>query len=286
MKNTSIRIDPLTGALGAVVHGVNLAEPMDDATFEQVNQAFLEHCVIFFRQQHLDPDQHKRFAARFGALNIHPYIAGLPDHPEVMEFVKEPAETGYNLGGKWHSDTTFLDTPALGSVLYAHEVPPSGGDTIFANTYRAYESLSPAMQDMLGKLRAVHSSAGSYGKGGNFDRNRAKGQGSMSIDLDEASTREASHPVIRVHPQTGRKLLFVNPNFTQRFEEMTVEESKPLLEFLYAHQHRPEFTCRFRWEQHSVAFWDNRCTQHLAVNDYDGFRRRMHRVTIEGDRPV
>ncbi len=286
MKNTSIEIAPVAGALGADVHGVDLAEPMDDETFEQVHRAFLEHCVLFFRQQHLTPEQHKRFASRFGTLNVHPYIAGLPEHPEVMEFVKEPHETGYNVGGKWHSDTTFLERPALGSVLYAHEVPPYGGDTIFASMYLAYETLSSGMQRMLGGLAAVHSGEGSYGKGGNFDRNRGKGQGAMSIDLESPELHEASHPVVRVHPETGRKLLFVNPNFTQRFEDMTVEESRPLLEFLYAHQHRPELTCRFRWQKHSVAFWDNRCTQHLAVNDYDGFRRRMHRVTIEGDRPV
>ena len=139
---------------------------------------------------------------------------------------------------------------------------------------------------MLGELRAVHSSERSYGKGGNFDLNRDKGQSAMSIDIANVKIREASHPVVRVHPQTGRKLLFVNPNSTQRFDDMNVEESRPILDFLYAHQRRPEFTCCFRWEEHSVAFWDNRGTQHLAVNDYDGLRRRMHRVTVDGDRPV
>ena len=285
MKNTSIEIAPIAGALGAEVHGIDLAEALDDAGFEQVQRAFLEHGVLFFRQQHLTPEQHKRFASRFGTLNIHPYVASLPGHPEVLEFVKEPHETGYNVGGNWHSDTTFLDTPALGSVLYAHEVPPHGGDTIFASSYLAYETLSPGMRRMLGGLRAVHSGEGSYGKGGKFDRNRGKGQTAMSIDIARTEMSEASHPVVRVHPQTERKLLFVNPHFTRRFEDMTADESRPLLEFLYAHQQRPEFTCRFRWRKHSVAFWDNRCTQHLAVNDYHGFRRRMHRVTIDGDRP-
>jgi len=285
MKNTSIEIAPIAGALGAEVHGVDLAEALDDAGFEQVQRAFLEHGVLFFRQQHLTPGQHKCFASRFGTLNIHPYVASLPGHPEVLELVKESDETGYNIGGNWHSDTTFLETPALGSVLYAHEVPPYGGDTVFASMYLAYESLSSGMQRMLGGLRAIHSSEGSYGKGGNFDRNRGKGQKAMSISIGGAEMSEASHPVVRVHPQTGRKLLFVNPHFTQRLEDMTVDESRPLLEFLYAHQQRPEFSCRFRWQKHSVAFWDNRCTQHLAVNDYHGFRRRMHRVTIDGDRP-
>jgi len=285
MKNTDIRVAPIAGALGAEVHGVNLAEPMDDATFEQMQQAFLEHCVLFFRDQDINPEQHKRFASRFGTLNIHPFIAGLPEHPEVMEFVKEPNESGYNVGGTWHSDTTFLAEPALGSLLYAHEVPPYGGDTIFANMYLAYETLSPAMQRMLEGLRAIHSAANSYGKGGNFDRNQGKGQAAMSIDIDSEQISEVSHPVVRTHPQTGRKALYVNPNFTRRFDGMTEAESQPLLDFLYAHQQKPEFTCRFSWQRHSLAFWDNRCTQHLAVNDYDGFRRRMHRVTIDGDRP-
>jgi taurine dioxygenase len=285
MKNTNFQVAPLAGGLGAEIQGIDLARPMDDATFEQVQRAFLEYCVLFFREQDITPDQHKSFASRFGALNIHPFIAGLADHPEVMEFVKEPNESGYNVGGTWHSDTTFLEKPALGSLLYAHEVPPYGGDTIFANMYLAYETLSSAMQRMLEGLRAIHSAENSYGKGGSFDRNQGKGQAAMSIEIDSKQIDEVSHPVVRTHPQTGRKALYVNPNFTRRFEDMTNEESRPLLDFLYAHQQKPEFTCRFSWQRHSLAFWDNRCTQHLAVNDYDGFRRRMQRVTVDGDRP-
>jgi taurine dioxygenase len=285
MRNTSIAIAPVAGALGAEISGIDLAAGMDDSVFEQVHQAFLEHQVLFFRDQVLTPDEHKAFARRFGSLNVHPFIAGIEGHPEVMEFIKEPHETGYNVGGRWHTDTTFLPEPALGSVLYAHEVPPYGGDTLFANMYLAFDTLSAGMQRMLEGLRAIHSGAASYGKGGSFDRNRRQGQGRMSIAIGE-ELDEVSHPVVRAHPETGRKLLFVNRNFTRRFDGMTEAESAPLLQFLYAHAQRPEFTCRFRWQAHSVAFWDNRCTQHLAINDYDGFRRRMHRVTINGDRPV
>ena len=285
MRNTALEIAPIAGALGAEVNGIDLAQPLSNSTFEQLNRAFLEHQVLFFRDQHLTPEQHKGFAQHFGELNIHPYIAGLPDHPQVMEFIKEPHESGYNVGGKWHTDTTFLERPALGSVLYAHEVPPFGGDTIFANMYLAYESLSVGMRQLLSRLRAMHSGEGSYGKGGNFDRNRGQGQAAMKIELIE-EIAEVAHPVVRTHPETGRKLLFVNENFTRRFEDMTVAESHPLLRFLFRHQRRPEFTCRFRWAANSIAFWDNRCTQHLAVNDYDGYRRRMHRVTIEGERPA
>lgn len=284
MRNSEIEITPVAGALGAEIRGVDLARDLDEDGFEQIRQALMEHLVLFFRDQDLTPVQHKGFTARFGTLDIHPYIAGIEGHPEVMEFVKEPHETGYNVGGRWHSDTTFLETPAMGSVLYAHEVPPYGGDTVFANMYLAFESLSDGLRGALEGLRAVHSPAGSYGKGGNFDRNRGQGQERMNIAIRE-EFEEVVHPVVRTHPVTGRKLLFVNPNFTRRFEDMTEEESRPLLSFLYEHAGRPEFSCRFRWQRHSVAFWDNRCTQHLAINDYDGYRRRMHRVTVVGDRP-
>lgn len=284
MRNTRLEVERQSGALGAVVHGVDLSSPMDDATFEELHGAFLDHQVLFFRDQSLTPAQHKAFTARFGELHVHPYIAGLTEHPEVMEFVKEPQETGYVVGSVWHSDTTFLETPALGSALYAHEVPPFGGDTIFANTQAAWDALSAGMQRLLNGLRAVHSSAASYGSGGRFERNREQGQGRMQI---ETSVEDgAVHPVVRTHPETGRRGLYVNVGFTQRFDGWSEAESRPLLDFLCAHIARPEFTCRFRWAEHSMALWDNRCTQHLAVNDYDGFRRRMHRVTVVGDRPA
>jgi taurine dioxygenase len=283
MRNTTLDIEPLSGALGAEIGGINLAQHMSDGVFDELHEAFMEHQVLFFRDQDMTPTQHKAFTRRFGELHVHPYIAGLPEHPQVMEFVKEPQESGYVVGSLWHSDTTFLSEPALGSVLYAHEVPPHGGDTQFANMYAAYDALSEGLKRMLGQMQAVHSSAASYGKGGRFDANRDKGQGNMTIDVTE--DQGIVHPVVRTHPVTQRKLLFVNSSFTQRFSGWSVDESQPLLQFLYKHTGQPEFACRFRWEEHSVAMWDNRCTQHLAVNDYDGYRRRMHRVTVVGDQP-
>jgi taurine dioxygenase len=181
---------------------------------------------------------------------------------------------------------TYLDEPALGSILYALEVPAYGGDTMFANQYLAYEALSPGMQRMLDGLTAIHSAKHVYGVGSDNDYARLKGLSAMKIVRGEAAHRETEHPVVRTHPETGRKCLYVNRNFTVRFKDMTVEESRPLLNFLFEHAVRPEFTCRFRWEAGSIAFWDNRCVQHYALNDYHGQRRVMHRVTVNGDRPV
>ena len=284
LPNDLLEIRPLAGAIGAEVHGVQLNQSLSEQTIGQLRAALNDNLVIFFRDQTLTPAEHARFGASFGTLHIHPLIKGLDDQPEVMEFVKEPRETGYVVGGEWHSDLTFTAEPSMASILYAHEVPPYGGDTLFANMYLAYESLSDGMRRLLDGLRAVHSAAASYGAGGRFQKNKEKGQGKMRIKQD-LSGDEVVHPVVRTHPETGRKLLYINRGFAQRFENMTREESKPLLDFLCAHLARPEFTCRFRWKEGSVAFWDNRCTQHLAVNDYDGYRRRMHRVTINGNRP-
>ena len=281
MKSNSIEVRPVAGALGAEVHGVDLGEPLSDEQVDSLRQAFLDHQVIFFRDQELDPDSHKELGRRFGDLNIHGYYESLPGHPEILPVLKEPEAIG-NIGGVWHSDVTYLPAPALGSILYALEVPPTGGDTMFASQYRAYESLSDGMKEMLEGLRAIHSS--------DIFTDKARRDASNAIrttklnEVDE--TVESSHPVVRTHPETGRKCLFVNGAFTRRIDGWTVEESRPLLDFLYRQAARPEFTCRFRWQQGSIAFWDNRCTQHYAVNDYQGYRRAMHRVTLEGDRPV
>lgn len=277
-----IEVKPIAGALGAEIHGVDLARDLDNETFSEVHRALLDHCVIFFRDQEMTPDQHKAFARRFGPLDVHEFVEGLPGHPEIIEIVKEADERGSNFGGVWHSDVTYQPKPALGSILYAHEVPPHGGDTLFANQYLAWETLSDGLKAMLGGMRAMHSAAASYGRSGRAAQHRYK---AMRVAATEAAEVETAHPVARTHPETGRKCLFVNGVFTTRFEGWTREESRPLLDYLYAHATRPELTCRFRWEEGSVAFWDNRCTQHFALNDYHGFRRRMHRITVSGDRP-
>ncbi len=285
MSYSRIEVKPVAGTLGAEISGVDLADDLDNETFSEIHQALLEHLVIFFRNQKMTPEQHKAFARRFGELDVHEYVQGIDGHPEIIEVVKEADERDLNFGGTWHSDVTYQEKPALGSVLYALETPPHGGDTMFANQYLAYETLSEGMREMLSGMTAMHSAARSYGPNSRAAKRQAIGKNSMRITVSEDALAEREHPVIRTHPDTRRKCLFVNGVFTTRFKDMTVEESQPLLDFLYKHAVRPEFTCRFRWEPGSVAFWDNRCTQHYALNDYHGFRRRMHRVTISGDRP-
>ena len=277
-----ITVDPISGALGAEIHGVDLSQPLDDATFAEIRRAFLEHCVIFFRDQRLGPEDLKTFGRRFGTLNVHPFVKGLDGHNEVMPIIKEKTDKA-NFGGGWHSDMSFLEEPALGSVLYALETPAFGGDTLWANQYLAYETLSDKMKEVLAGLHAVHSASSQYAPGGESDRNNKKRKG-MEVAVTDAASEIVTHPVVRTHPETGRKALYVNPAFTVKFAGMRARESQPLLQYLYDWCTREEITCRFRWTPGALALWDNRCTQHYALNDYHGQRREMHRVTINGDR--
>jgi taurine dioxygenase len=263
MTYRTISVNRISGALGAEISGVDLSQKLDDAAIGEIRHALTDNQVIFFRDQHLTPEQHLAFGRRFGELQVH--------------------ETR-NFGGGWHTDVSYLDRPALGSVLYAREVPAVGGDTMFASQYLAYDTLSDGMKSMLGEMTAVHSARRPYGL--NASRRFAAGERSMKYLYSENAHGEVEHPVIRTHVETGRKSLYVNGTFTIRFKDMTEEESAPLLNYLCQHAVRPEFTCRFRWQKGSIAFWDNRCVQHNAVNDYHGQRRVMHRVTIEGERPV
>ena len=283
MIHTSIEIQPISGALGAEIQGVDLSEALDDELFEEIKKAFNDHLVLFFRDQHLTPDQQKAFGLRFGTLNIHPFVSPLEGHPEIIPIVKEKDEK-VNFGGGWHSDVSFMEEPALGTLLYGLDVPEFGGDTLFANQYLAYERLSDAMKEMLGSLTAIHSASSQYAAGGESDRNKEK-RTTMKVAVTDEAEKITEHPVIRTHPETGRKSIYVNRAFTEKFKGMTKRESRPLLNFLYDQCTREEFTCRFRWSNNSVALWDNRCTQHYALNDYQGQRREMHRVTINGDRP-
>jgi len=286
MRYARIQVQPIAGALGAEITGVDLSRSLDNETFTEVHQAFQDHLVIFFRDQVLTPVQQMAFAKRFGALDIHPFAEGMAGHPEVLPVIKEADDTAGNFGGTWHSDVTFYDKPALGSVLYALETPTHGGDTLFANMYLAYETLSDGMKRMLDGLTAVHNASKAYGlTDSRTVKRHGAGSRSMQVRAGVDAEVETEHPVVRTHPETGRRGLFVNHVFTQRFKGWTKEESAPLLDYLYSHAVRPEFTCRFRWRKNSIAFWDNRCVQHHAVNDYHGQRREMHRVTICGDRP-
>ena len=278
-----LEVRPLTGALGAELFGVDLSEDLPDEAIAEIRAALLRHLVVFFRGQRLAPERHRAFGRRFGELHIHEYVKGMDDFPEVMRVVKTEADR-FNFGGTWHSDVSYHATPPLGSILYALEVPATGGDTLFANQYLAYETLSDGTRDLLEGRRAVHSAEAIYGAAGAFDGRYKSGAG-MAVRETPAAFDESEHPVFRTHPETGRKALYVNGNFTTRLSGMTAEESAPILQRLHAHATIPDFCCRFRWEAGSVAFWDNRCVQHYAVNDYAGKRRVMHRVTVMGDRP-
>ena len=255
---------------------MDLARPLTPDVVAEIRQALLAHLVIFFPRQQLGPAELLAFAERFGQPTEYPQMKGLPGYPHVIAVTKLEHER-VNFGGVWHSDTTYLERPPLGSVLYAVEVPPYGGDTLFANQYLAYESLSQGLKKTLDGLVGVNTSAKAEISRTRADRLREAGA--------ELKVLVGTHPVVRTHPETGRQALYVNAAHTSHFQGWTMEESQPLLDYLFAHQVRPEFTCRFRWQPGSLAFWDNRCVQHNPINDYHGFRRVMHRVTLAGDLP-
>ena len=267
-----IAVEPLSTALGAVIQGVDCASELPQSVIDEVRAVWLKHLVVFFPDQVMTPEQQLAFARRFGKPAEYPMVQGLDETPEVVAVVKLPHEQ-YNFGGIWHADTTYLQVPPIGALLLAREIPPVGGDTLFANMYMAYETLSEGMKQMLAELKVVQSSAKAGAARSRADRLEA-------ASAPEPDVLEAAHPVVRIHPETGRKTLFVNYGHSVRFQGMTEEESEPVLSYLFRHQTRPEFTCRFQWAVGSMAMWDNRCTQHNPINDYHGFRREMHRVSI------
>ena len=283
MAYKPIEVTPVSGAIGAEITGVDLSQAtFDPDVIREIRQAFLENLVVFFRDQDLNDDRLVHFGRQFGELAALPPHRQVPgSHPEILVVEKQPEDTMV-FGWEWHSDTSHLDTPSLGSILWGKIIPPSGGDTLFANQYHAFDALSDGMKRMLEGLVAVHAN-------GRILRTLGEGETPPpGTEADSAGWSEmwAEHPVVRTHPETGRKALYVNEMHTERFKDMSVEESQPLLQFLYAHASRPEFTCRFQWRAGSVAFWDNRCAMHLALNDYFGHHRLMNRVQVKGDRPV
>jgi taurine dioxygenase len=273
-----IEVRKIAGALGAEIGNVDLSRPLSAASVAGIRAAWLEHLVIFFRDQVLTPAQFLGFARALGEPMEYPLLKGLPEFPEITE-VKKLEHERANFGGIWHSDTTYLERPPMGSMLYAREVPPFGGDTLFANQYLAFETLSEGMRRMLEGMTALSSSAKADATKTREDRMKTQARDDLPDEY------LAEHPVVRTHPETGRKALYVNVAHTVRFKDMREEESAALLGFLFQHQVRPELTCRFAWRVGSLAFWDNRCTQHNPVNDYHGYRRLMHRITLAGDVP-
>ena len=264
----------MAGAIGAEIGGIKLRPDLPDAVIAGLRRLWLEHLVLFFRNQELTPQELAAVARRFGEVVHYPFLKGLDEAPEVIRVAKLEHET-VNFGGLWHTDTAYLAEPPMATMLIAREVPPHGGDTLFASLYGAYDALSDGMKQMLAPLRGVNSSSKAEKARTREDRGTN----------EPPRVLEAEHPVVRTHPETGGKALYVNGGHTLRFVGMTETESAPLLEYLFAHQVRPEFTCRFHWEPGSIAFWDNRCALHNPINDYHGFRRIMHRVTLAGDRP-
>jgi len=280
MRNSRIEVRPIAGGCGAEIGAVDIADDLDDGVIAEIRQALNEHGVVFFSDQEFDAARHKAFARRFGEIFVHPNYRGMQADDEIVMIRREPGDK-HIVGEDWHADTTMMEAPPMGAILYALEVPPYGGDTMFANQYLAYETLSDGMKRMLRGLRAVHTDRLVAGPVANRNAHRAT---KVRQGEDWRETVNL-HPVVRTHPETGRKLLNVNAAYTVGFEGMTEEESKPLLDYLLAHGNRPEFTCRFRWQNGSVAFWDNRAVKHLAINDAGPHLRVMRRVQLAGDKP-
>jgi taurine dioxygenase len=278
MPSSTPTVTPYASALGALVSGVDLARPLSDAQFAVIRQAFLDHGVIFFRDQQITPEQHLAFARRWAPIDVNRFFRAVDGYPEIAEVRKEADQTT-NIGGDWHTDHSYDEAPAMGSILLAREVPPRGGDTLFANMALAYEALSPGLRKTLDGLKAVHSTAHVFGAQGGYAQ---AADLAGRIGNTQAATQDVVHPVVIRHPETGRRTLYVNAAFTTRFDGWTAAESAPLLKMLYEHAGKPEFSCRFAWQAGSIAFWDNRATWHYALNDYHGHRRVMHRITVRG----
>ena len=274
-----MKVRRIAGALGAEISGVDLRQALTAERAQEIRNIFLDHEVIFLRNQPLSAQQFMDFAHAMGEPVEYPFVKGLEGFPHIIE-VKKLEHERVNFGGVWHSDTTYLPIPPMGSMLLAREIPPFGGDTLFASQYAAYEALSDTMQRMLEGLQGVNSSAKADVSKTREDR--------LKTDGKEAAPQSftSTHPVVRTHPETGRKALFVNVAHTAGIEGLTENESASLLNFLFQHQVKPEFTCRWAWAPHDLTFWDNRCAQHNPINDYHGHRRVLNRITLRGDKPV
>ncbi|MDH3376984.1 MAG: TauD/TfdA family dioxygenase [Gammaproteobacteria bacterium] len=277
---TTIEVTPLSRSIGAELSGVDIAAGICAKQFAEIQRAFIDHSVIFFRDQDLSPEQHIEFARCWGEINVNRFFQPVESHPLIAEVRKEPDQRS-NIGSVWHTDHSYDQIPAMGSILYARAVPEVGGDTMYSSMYAAYESLSDGMKKMLHGLRAEHSSRHVFGEQAYVGRDLADINGRLGNTA--AATQDAHHPVVIRHPFSGRPALYVNEDFTVKFEGWSKEESQPLLDYLYQHARQNEFTCRFKWRVGSMAIWDNRATHHYALNDYHGDLRLMHRITIEGE---
>ena len=272
----SIQIMPLSGSVGAEIKGVDVSN-IDDLQFKAINQSLVDFGVIYFREQSLSPNQQLQFASRWNEPHLHPYLNGLPEHPEIIEIIKEPSDPN-NFGDHWHTDQIFTPAPAMATMLYAKEVPEIGGDTLFACMEHAYDALSTGMKKMVGQLSTFNQ----------YDKQAPRsGKMRAKIPAFDKPTTPAIHPLVRQHPETRRPSLYLTDmETTLHFEDMTPEESRPLIKYLLRHATQPEFTCRVDWRVGTLGIWDNRKVLHMALNDYPGKRRVMHRITMKGNPPI
>lgn len=286
MSSSIVEVSPVPGALGAEVIGVNLRDDRRPEIIEAIHRSFLDHHVVFLRDQVLDPEELTEVGRLFGELEDYPFVDPLPGHPKIIPVIKE-ADEKTNFGGGWHTDLVYRPEPSAATMLYAVEVPVRGGDTLFADGIAAYEALSTRMKELIADLSVVYNVT-HVARSLRYRSNGAEGYSRSMPSKRDAAIAGVSpaHPLVRTHPETGVKGLYLSREHTENFEGMTVEESEPLLDWLQAHMTKPIFTTRFHWERGSIAFWDNRCVSHYALNDYHGERRHMHRLTIAGDKPV
>ena len=282
-RPATLTVEPVAGALGATVTGINLAEVRAAAQLDDLRRALADHLVVFLPEQDLNLDDLERVTDLLGGRDVTPFVDPLEDRPYVIRVIKEPTDV-LNFANAWHSDLSYLPAPPAYTLLHAWDVPDHGGDTVWSNQYLAYETLSSGLKSTLDGLDAVHSAGMAYGTGGLLDQ--VKDFTSMAIAPSEDAYAEHVHPVVTVHPVTGRRALYVNPVYTTRFAGWTKDESAPLLAHLHRHSINENFTCRLRWSVRTLAIWDNRCTMHNALNDYSGVRREMYRTSVKGTAPA
>lgn len=276
MTHSKFTIQHLSPLIGSYIRGLDLSQAIEEETLKELRAIWLQRKVLFFPDQQLTPQQQLDFTAQFGDLDKYPFLDGMKDYPFIAEVLKLPEEK-INFGGVWHTDTTYLEEPALGASLYAIELPPLGGDTMFANMASAYQALPDDIKQQIDGLNAVNTSSKSA-----VAKTRAI---RFSGDVSTMQVITHTHPVVRIHPETGEKILYVNEAHTLHFEGQTEQQSQNLLNYLYKHAQKPEFQCRYQWTLGAVVLWDNRATHHYPINDYTGFRRLLHRVSLKGDKP-
>ncbi len=283
-KEPSLQLEAREHGFGATVRGLDLRAPLSDSVAETIRQAWAQHAVLVFPDQELSHSELENFTLGLGDFGIDPFIESMQDHPNVLELRREPNEKAQNFGAAWHSDWSFQPCPPSGTILHSKVIPPIGGSTLYADGHRAWEALSDTMKSMLEGLRAIHSAAFAYGPRGVLAKDAH--ERTMKIVVSEEAEKTEIHPLVRTHPITRRKALFVNPVYTVAIEGLNPDENFTLLKFLYDHMVKNEFVYRHQWQENMLVLWDNRSTMHFAEGGYDGHLRLMHRTTLAGDRPV